>query len=428
MFAVTDKTALKLLAWLGKFEAPKGYDTVFNNRMSDMPKPLTSMTFDEVVADGPRRTKLFGSSAAGRYQFMRDTLDKPVTLDDLKGQLKLSGSELFNKELQDYLGMALLKRRGYDKFMSGKLSVTGFALNLAKEWASLPVLAPTKNGKKPIARGESYYKGVGTNKSLTKADSFEKMLNSIAPGGAGAQSGPGTGGSDPAPLSPAATVAPPPAPASASVGGFLGWLASRFAPRSPGLAPTAEDKALPGDPIVRMVQRELKARNYYLIKVDGWDGTGTRDAVASSRKDNGMGDGGIDQEFLKRLASFPAKPVTEERSKASTAKAFSIAKETAPDLVAPIGTMWKMGGALLTYVGIDTAKTNDLIGKAEQVTGQGGEVLGDIQSAFQTIAGFVNLVVEHRKLILVGIAIWLIWRAANGALKFAIRVKTMAGM
>jgi hypothetical protein len=55
----------------------------------------------------------------------------------------------------------LLKRRGLEKYQAGKLSKDQFADNLSKEWASLP-----------YRTGESYYAGVGSNKSSGSRDQF----------------------------------------------------------------------------------------------------------------------------------------------------------------------------------------------------------------------------------------------------------------
>ena len=159
------------LDFIAGFEAPKGYDTVYGNRMDLMPKPLTSMTLAEVIADGPRRTKVLGSSACGRYQFMT------ATLQGIRKELVLMGSDLFTSDLQDRLALHLLRRRGYDKFMAGTLSMTGFGLQIAQEWASFPVLAACKGAHRSVVRGQSYYAGDGMNKALVKPEAVEAALS-----------------------------------------------------------------------------------------------------------------------------------------------------------------------------------------------------------------------------------------------------------
>lgn len=162
-----------LLDFIAGFEAPKGYATVYANRMAKMPVTLTSMSLAEVIAQGPWRTKTFGSSACGRYQFMT------ATLQDLRKTLVLMGDDLFTPDFQDRLAYALLKRRGYAKFMAGTLSQTAFGLAIAQEWASFPVLVACKGASRQLARGQSYYAGDGLNKALVKPEAVETALAQV---------------------------------------------------------------------------------------------------------------------------------------------------------------------------------------------------------------------------------------------------------
>jgi len=73
----------------------------------------------------------WNSSAVGKYQITRRTLK------DLMRTMKLKGNEKFTPELQDKMAMQLLKRRGLDKFMSGKISQKDFHNRISKEWASV---------------------------------------------------------------------------------------------------------------------------------------------------------------------------------------------------------------------------------------------------------------------------------------------------
>ncbi len=172
--------AALLLDFIGQIEAPRGYDTVYGNNQGKLPKPLTSMTLAEVLAAQPGWTRSFGSSAAGRYQFMK------ATLDGLVDQLKLSRSQKLDPDLQDRLGYHLLKRRGYEDFMTGRIGRTEFGKQLAREWASLPVLSATSGGVKigkdkyrTVARGQSYYAGDGTNKALVAPERVEALLDRV---------------------------------------------------------------------------------------------------------------------------------------------------------------------------------------------------------------------------------------------------------
>jgi muramidase (phage lysozyme) len=164
------KPALALLDFIGSIEAPHGYDTVYGNNQDKLAKPLTSMTIDQVISAGSSWSKMFGSSAAGKLQFMRATLVR------LKSKLKLSGTELLNGGMQDRLGYQLLIERGYSDFMAGKIGPTAFGKALAQEWASFPVLAATKGATRQLKRGQSYYAGDGLNKSLVTPERVEAML------------------------------------------------------------------------------------------------------------------------------------------------------------------------------------------------------------------------------------------------------------
>jgi muramidase (phage lysozyme) len=176
--------AQNLLDFIGDIEAPQGYDTIFGNRQANLPVPLTQMTYGEIVdAQGNWGNKTWvranwghktASSAAGRYQFMRKTLQ-----DIAKAVGSIDGRTIFSPSLQDRLGYFLLLRRGYADFIAGRISLVQFGLNLAREWASFPVLSATKGEHRDVARGQSYYAGDGLNKSLVKPEQVEQRLRHV---------------------------------------------------------------------------------------------------------------------------------------------------------------------------------------------------------------------------------------------------------
>lgn len=172
-----DSRAWPLMLLISKtetgFDDWRAYDTLYAHGTMPGKKLPTECTLDEIEADGPRRTKAYGSSAAGAYQFMRDTLN------GIEGEMKLTGKELFNKALQDDMAFHLLKRRGWNDFINGSLSVTAFGNNLAKEWASFPVLSNIPGQKRNVTRGQSYYAGDGKNKALIEPEAVENCLRSI---------------------------------------------------------------------------------------------------------------------------------------------------------------------------------------------------------------------------------------------------------
>ncbi|MBZ3695088.1 lysozyme family protein [Phyllobacterium calauticae] len=162
---------------------PDCYEIIFGNRQNRLPKPITKMTLGELM-DAQRNwsNKAWvkqnwgygtASSASGAPQFMRDTLQ------GLSRELGLSGSQAFDADFQDRLAYHLLKRRGYEDFMVGKIDRTEFGKRLAQEWASFPVLAATKGGSRTVGRGQSFYAGDGLNKSLVRPETVEAVLDRV---------------------------------------------------------------------------------------------------------------------------------------------------------------------------------------------------------------------------------------------------------
>lgn len=162
--------------------APHCYEVIFGHRQSKLSKPITQMTLAEVQKEQKTwKTKAwakkFGSSkassATGAAQFME------FTLRDLIKELRLSPLQKLDGNLQDRLAFHLLKRRGYEAYMEGKISRTEFGKRLAMEWASLPVLAQTQGAHIAVKRGQSYYAGDNLNKSLTSPEKVEAVLTSM---------------------------------------------------------------------------------------------------------------------------------------------------------------------------------------------------------------------------------------------------------
>lgn len=171
--------AAAVLDFIASVEAPKGYDTVYGNKMAQMPKPLTSMTLKEVLDNGKFRTSKFGSSACGRYQFM------DATLRDLATEFGLEATLPFNPDTQDQLGYALLIRRKLQRWLGHEISTDAFMWELAKEWASFPVPADGRGAHRQVKRGETYYAGDKLNKSLLDPGVVWSTLENIREGSSG---------------------------------------------------------------------------------------------------------------------------------------------------------------------------------------------------------------------------------------------------
>lgn len=127
-----------LLDLIGALESNGNYNAVYGQ--AGATEDLSQYTLDQIHDLQYRHGKLTGSSAFGKYQFLRKTLL------GLREQLGLSGAEKFTPELQDELATALLIGRGLYRWESGVLSDSTFMDNLSKEWASLP-----------YRNGRSYY-------------------------------------------------------------------------------------------------------------------------------------------------------------------------------------------------------------------------------------------------------------------------------
>jgi hypothetical protein len=142
-----------LLDYIGELESLNKYDV----RYGLIPvEGLYDMTINEVL----EYQSTLKDSAIGKYQILKTTLNDLVVNSGVDPNLK------FTPETQDMLGMTLLKRRGWNKYLKGKMSQEDFAYALAQEWASLP----TKDNK-------TYYKNT-KNKSLTGYEDFIAYLGS----------------------------------------------------------------------------------------------------------------------------------------------------------------------------------------------------------------------------------------------------------
>lgn len=128
------------------------------------------MTIKEVLAvidtDGGEPNR-----AVGRWQFTY-----------LRSQAKGAGlnieTDLFDKCNQDKIAMSIIEKRGVDLKMI-KDNIKKAALELSKIWAALPVLEDTKGFVNDVKRGQSYYSGVGSNKSNITPEEFEKVLKNM---------------------------------------------------------------------------------------------------------------------------------------------------------------------------------------------------------------------------------------------------------
>jgi muramidase (phage lysozyme) len=161
----------KLLDYIGKHESGGNYNVLVGGKTNP---DLSNMTIGEVM-QFQKKMKEDGheSTAVGKYQIINSTL----------GGLVKAGfaniDDKFDASTQDKLAVGLLKQRGLDNYMSGKLDANTFADKLSMEWASLP-----------YHTGSSYYAGVGSNKS---GEGRDKFMESVFAKDGGMFSGPMSG-------------------------------------------------------------------------------------------------------------------------------------------------------------------------------------------------------------------------------------------
>jgi muramidase (phage lysozyme) len=155
-----------LLETIAKGESQGNYNAYFGNVANQNPV-FTEMKVAEVlqwqkkyVESGSR------SSAVGKYQFIRPTLNRLVE------QLDISKNVRFDEKLQDKLAVSLLERRGLNEYAEGKINRKQFAHNLSKEWAALPKTI----GDNP---SESYYEGDGLNHVQVSVDEIYDGIDSL---------------------------------------------------------------------------------------------------------------------------------------------------------------------------------------------------------------------------------------------------------
>ena len=137
---------------------------------ADRPKrPVTSMTFGEVLAWQDAIDHKYMSEAVGKWQFLEDTLRGAYLGAGLKP------TDRFSEENQRRVAMVLLQRRGLNDYISGKIPAVRFAQNISKEWASMPCTIKDRRGRPP--RGQSYYAGDGLNKAHVTISQLMKAVH-----------------------------------------------------------------------------------------------------------------------------------------------------------------------------------------------------------------------------------------------------------
>jgi hypothetical protein len=163
-----------LLDYIGKYESRNDPNAVWGGiKKVDRPAQLVGMTVGGVLDWQDSIDARYMSEAAGEWQFMEDTLR------GLYRQAGVALTDLFTRATQIKLATALLRRRGLDDYLAGRMTAEKFALSLSKEWASLPVPYDIERNGRTIKRGQSYYAGDGLNKAHADVDEFLAVIKSV---------------------------------------------------------------------------------------------------------------------------------------------------------------------------------------------------------------------------------------------------------
>ena len=162
-------TIKPLLDFIGAHESRGDYNIVYGGipKAQRPAKPLTQMTVGEVlkwqdfvVANWAK------SSAAGKYQVIRKTLRRTYA------SAGLTLNSLYDEAGQDAIAVQLMNQRGLGAYLSGQLGLETFCNNLAREWASLPLVSGPKSGR-------SAYDGDGLNKALVDVKPFMDAVRAV---------------------------------------------------------------------------------------------------------------------------------------------------------------------------------------------------------------------------------------------------------
>lgn len=180
---------LGLLDFIGEAESGGNYNAYFGRANNRTEPRFTTMNLQSVLDWQRDATGVNGlpSSAVGKYQIIRRGLqtliekasvDPEFTVDpELAVDPKFT---VFSEKTQDRFALQLLEMRGLSRFMRGTLSAEDFANNLAKEWASLPVVSEiTRASGQNLTPGQSYYAGNGLSKALVDPSEFLDFVKSV---------------------------------------------------------------------------------------------------------------------------------------------------------------------------------------------------------------------------------------------------------
>ena len=159
--SVTQGKVGAVLDMIAKPESGGRYDAVYPGKKRPQ---ILDMTLSQLVTDMRSRGNRYGSSASGRYQYIRKTLQ------GVAGSMGLDmDNTKFDEKTQDAIAIYHLRRsHGLDKWLAGRMSDKDFLNKLAGTWAGIPK-----------STGGSAYAGVLDNKAGMSANAALGSLDQI---------------------------------------------------------------------------------------------------------------------------------------------------------------------------------------------------------------------------------------------------------
>ena len=143
-------------------ESAGRYDAVYPGRRRPQ---ILDMTLDELYQDMRARGRSTGSSASGRYQYIR------TTLQSVAQSMRLDpNTTKFDEQTQDQVVIYHLRaNHGLDRWLAGRMSNEDFLARLSRTWAGLP----------DPQTGASYFAGILDNRAGMRVASAIQQLDQI---------------------------------------------------------------------------------------------------------------------------------------------------------------------------------------------------------------------------------------------------------
>jgi len=143
-------------------ESAGRYDAVYPGRRRP---EILDMTLSELIEDMRERGRRSGSSASGRYQYIR------TTLQEIARSMGLDfDTTKFTPEVQDQIAVYHLRlSHGLDNWLAGRMSNQDFLTRLSRTWAGIP----------DPSTGRSFYAGVLDNSAGIRASTALQQLDDI---------------------------------------------------------------------------------------------------------------------------------------------------------------------------------------------------------------------------------------------------------